>query len=172
MFWKIIRSLSFFFCLCRLHIFFLTQTLITLDLAWNEISDKGAENVAGALRNNKVSYMLFLSGVCTLNISQRHWSHLTSVRMKSETKERRFSLMRSKLTRWAQFSLSVFCSYLHFIIQTLTTLNLDRNKIDTKEATNISQRLGTRVVNLILFIYFVFACSFSNADSSLASPWW
>jgi Ran GTPase-activating protein (RanGAP) involved in mRNA processing and transport len=43
------------FCLCHPHLFLITQTLITLDLKYNGIGEKGAQYLADALKNKTVN---------------------------------------------------------------------------------------------------------------------
>jgi hypothetical protein len=58
--WKIIRSISSSFWLCRLHLFLLIQTLTTINIEDNKISENGAYYLADALKRNTVNiFFLF-----------------------------------------------------------------------------------------------------------------
>ena len=63
------------------------QTLTTLDLSGNQIGDKGAEHLSGALLQNKVRQILFPSIIQLFRILYRHSLHSTSPAIKWEIKE-------------------------------------------------------------------------------------
>ncbi len=56
---------------------YVTQTLTTMDLRFNQIGSQGAEHLANALEQNKVTFYLFLifSFYHSLTGSHRHLSH-------------------------------------------------------------------------------------------------
>jgi hypothetical protein len=85
----------------QLFMWYFAQTLTTLDLSYNEIGAQGAEHLANALQQNKVTRfaqaLLLFNSSCT--IFHRHWPHFTSVTIKSVIKEQNILRMLYNKTK-------------------------------------------------------------------------
>ncbi len=101
-------------------LYYFTQTLITLYVARNQITDEGAKYFADALQQNRVTstHLVFLI-FHLFSVPHRHWSHLASNEMKLVIKERTILQMHFVKTKYyILLSFHCFHSNIHSLFHT------------------------------------------------------
>jgi hypothetical protein len=133
--------------------YYFTQTLTTLALHLNQISNQGAQHLANALQNNQVTpayhhFLLFhsLSHIDTHYTScwvqWNRWSRSTTSRQCPTTKQSNIRLL----------SLHLILSLTIYIIQTLTTLDVEWNQISNQGAQHLVNALQQNKVTFLSFL--------------------
>jgi len=156
-------------------LFHFIQTLTTLHLEFNQIGDKGAQYLAEALQHNSVSdhhsfsfFFFVYSIISRAFISYRHSPHSTFNTIKSELKVHNIWLKHYNTIQWVIIiPSSSSSSFIHrctlfLFIQTLTTLDLGRNKIGAQGAQHLSEALRNNSVrdhHSFSFFFFVYSIS-------------
>ncbi len=131
---------------------------------WGPISCRCSEKQYGQY------HISFVSVVYIFSSSHRHWPHSTSHEIESVTIEPKMLLMPWKIIR--SISLFFYFSRLHlfFLLQKLTTLDLEQNKIGEKGAQYLADFLKNNTVNIFFLLSPLFEYFPSHSDSGRTQP--
>ncbi len=142
-----------------------SQTEENLDLTHNEIGDKGAQQLADAIRKNTVSWTLFTYLRCIHTFLHRNSPNSTSQRTTLAIRELNIWLMLSYIAKWISFSLHLLRLHLHLFTQTLTTFDLSCNRIGDDGVQSLADAIRNNEVYMSAIISFILIWSFSCRHS-------
>jgi Ran GTPase-activating protein (RanGAP) involved in mRNA processing and transport len=154
----------------HLCIYFFIQTLTTLCLRENQIGDKGAQHLAIALQQNKVTWVrlcffvftihsLFAQTLIVLNLG---WNQIGD----EGAQHLANALQQNKVTLF-RLCLFVFIYAFVFFKQTLTTLELEQNRIGGEGAKYLASALQQNKVTsstLSSFPNYLFTFSYRHSS--------
>jgi hypothetical protein len=142
-----------------------SQTEENLELTDNEIGDKGAQQLADAIRKNTVSWTLFTYLRCIHTFLHRNSPNSTSQRTTLAIRELNIWLMLSCIARWISFYSHLSRLHLHFFTQTLTTFDLSCNKIGDDGVQSLADAIRNNEVKICSFISLILIWIFSCRHS-------